>query len=264
MVFIEDALLNREDKVITIATQNPVFCFENEKLDKVCEKLINGFRRMAVVNGSKEVIGIITITDFLKSLFVDFDLKKSVKEIMNREPLVLEESDNIDFLLKMFKFSKRGGFPIVDKNSKLVAMVSERDFLKNFKDVFFNVKVRDAMTKKPLIVKPSFTIRDVIKSFILTGYRRFLVLDNSNNLIGIVTSIDALKFLYSNNFSDEAFNYDITKIMVKDILSINFNEDLSEFIKITYNKFVGGLPVLDDDNKLVGLITERDIINFIE
>jgi acetoin utilization protein AcuB len=49
-------------------------------------------------------------------------------------------------------------------------------------------------------------------------------------------------------------------IMNKNVLTIAPDVDIYEAVKIMKTNRVGGLPVVEDEN-LIGIITERDIVN---
>jgi predicted transcriptional regulator len=52
-------------------------------------------------------------------------------------------------------------------------------------------------------------------------------------------------------------------MMVKNVFTITKDKDLSDAIKIMKSKNVDGLPVVDNENHLEGIITERDILEQI-
>ncbi len=51
-----------------------------------------------------------------------------------------------------------------------------------------------------------------------------------------------------------------SQIMTKDVISVQLDTTLEEVVKILAEKKISGLPVVDNENKLVGVITETDIV----
>lgn len=49
-------------------------------------------------------------------------------------------------------------------------------------------------------------------------------------------------------------------IMTKDVFTVHEDTTVEDAMKIIVNKKVSGLPVVDDNNKLVGIVTEGDLI----
>ena len=118
------------------------------------------------------------------------------------------------------------------------------------------------MTKKPFFLRPTLSLLDTLKIMVNTGYRRFPVVENEE-VVGIITNQDLLKYLWQNNFKTEALDEEMKKVMSKKVYSVQSNADLGEILKIMREKEIGGLVVLEGE-KLRGIITERDILNWIE
>ena len=52
-------------------------------------------------------------------------------------------------------------------------------------------------------------------------------------------------------------------IMSKDVITISENETLGVAIKRLVQSRISGMPVIDENQKMVGIISEKDILNFI-
>ena len=116
------------------------------------------------------------------------------------------------------------------------------------------------MTVEYLDFKEDLTIRDALKK-IRNEYddketiNICYVVDNKRKLIGKVT----LKDLVVNN--DEKL---IKDIMIDDIRSVNTLMDQEEVAKIIQDYDITAIPVVDSEQKLVGIITIDDVIDIIE
>ena len=62
-------------------------------------------------------------------------------------------------------------------------------------------------------------------------------------------------------FVDE--NNLISKLLTREIISINENDTIYDAIKLLSNNKIGALPVINNQKKLCGIVSERDIINAI-
>jgi CBS domain-containing protein len=263
-VRLELAGIKRESKIITIANLNPVACKSSEKIyDAVDIVLKTGHRRVPIISGKRDLEGIVTITDLLDAFLRKQDFAETLETIMIREVLFCEESDTIDFVLRKMKLSRRGGFPIVDVNKKLVGIISERDFVKFFSNVIFDVSIEEVMSKKPLFVTPEISILDCLKTIVNARYRRLPVVEDGK-LIGIVTSVDLLRYIKEHSFKFEDLDEPLDLIMKKDVFTIHKNVDISEAIRIMRARDIGGILIVNDKNNLEGIITERDILEEIE
>ena len=108
------------------------------------------------------------------------------------DPITLSPEANIGEAMHLMKDNKIGGIPIVDKDNKLVGILTNRDlrFEKNTKR-----KVQDVMTKDNLVTAPLGT--DLLKAeVILQKYKieKLPVVDKNKKLIGLITFRDILQF----------------------------------------------------------------------
>lgn len=260
-VKLEDVGLNRNDDIVKIANVNPVFSTENEKISDVAKKILKtSYRRLPILGKNGVLSGIVTIMDILDAFLRNVDFNGAVNSIMARDVIVCNYKDTIDFVLKKFKFSRRGGFPIAGEKNKLAGIVSERDIVKHFFKVPFNVKVKDVMTRKPFIVHENLSVLDALKTMVNTKYRRLPVV-NDGKLVGIITSADLLQHIHNNGFV--YFKGEPLDVVVRrHVFTVSGNVDLSEAVRIMKEKDVGGLLVVDGA-AIEGIITERDILGEI-
>ncbi len=263
MVKLEDAGISRNHPISFLMNKKVVLCKERETIENVCRKILKtGHRRIPIVNNKKRLTGILTITDILDVILRGEDVKNSVSNIMIREVLFCEENERIGFVIKKLKISRKGGMPIVDSKRKVRGIVSERDFVWNFDSINFGVRVKDVMSSKPIHIQSSYSIMDCLRTIVNSKFRRLPVLDGTD-LIGIVTSVDILRFLFENKFDLETLDDDLSLVYKEDVFKINGEKDLSEAIRLMKEKDVGGL-IVASENILKGIITERDILEEIE
>lgn len=55
----------------------------------------------------------------------------------------------------------------------------------------------------------------------------------------------------------------VKHLMIEDVVTVNPNITIKDTIKTLYEKHVGSIIILDDDQKCVGIFTERDAIRII-
>jgi CBS-domain-containing membrane protein len=139
----------------------------------------------------------------------------------------------------------------------------------------------EIMTRKVVTVNKSLSIKELSKLFIENRFNGIPVIDDNNNVIGVVTQgdlieqnknlhiptvialFDAVLFLES----EKKFESDVKKLTgttVEDIyhkhaISVSPNTDINEITTLMAEKDIHTLPVLDG-HKLVGIIGKRDVI----
>jgi len=141
-----------------------------------------------------------------------------------------------------------------------VAVVSEWDFVKLINQPT-GVKVSEVMVERPFFVRKDYNIYDVAKMMCRGGTRRLPVVEN-NILLGVVTPTDILMHLrkkgkYEDFFSDKTR---IENLMSREAFTTNSEADIFSVVGVMKNAGVGGLPVVDDE-ELIGIVTERDIVD---
>lgn len=91
--------------------------------------------------------------------------------------------------------------PVVE-NNKLVGIVSLIDFMRKIQnaslddndDVYQNTSVTDIMTRNPIHVNPSASLKDVIVILASGEFHALVVVDN-DELKGIITTADILRYI---------------------------------------------------------------------
>lgn len=130
------------------------------------------------------------------------------------------------------------------------------------------MRIRDVMTKNPVIVDSEAFVLDAQKIMQENNIRRLPVVDKGK-LVGIVTKHDLLEASPSRATSLSVFelNYLIAKMKVKDIMkkdpmTVGPDTPFEEALRLGQEKKIGSFPVVEK-GKLVGITTESDIIRFV-
>ena len=130
-------------------------------------------------------------------------------------------------------------------------------------------------SKNIVTLPPTTNIMGTAKTMLKYGFRRVPIADaGTNRLVGIITSLDIVDFLggglrhnivknrYKGNLA-AAINEDVREIMKKDVVSLGVNDNISNAIKTMIEKNIGGIPIVDDDNVVVGIVSERDFVRTV-
>lgn len=111
--------------------------------------------------------------------------------------------------------------------------------------------VNDIMSTNPITVNPETTVLEAEKLMSLNKIGRLVVLDG-NVVIGMVSDGDLVV--------EHELNTAIEKFISRDIIKIRANTTVQEAARFLSDHNIGGLPVLDEDNKLIGIVTADDIV----
>ena len=129
------------------------------------------------------------------------------------------------------------------------------------------------IAKSPVItMAPTTPIYDAIQIMVKEGFRRIPVVDpGTKRLRGIITATDIIDYFgggekfqiiqrkYAGNFF-KAINEPVKSVMAREVVSIPIFAKISDAIELMKEHRVGGLPVVDEENRVWAIVTERDIV----
>ena len=124
------------------------------------------------------------------------------------------------------------------------------------------MKVVDVMTKDPLTLTPNETIGQA-DELMNTNKIRQLPVVQGKDLIGIVTDRDIRSFLSGSlgvEAREEALNTKVREIMTTEPMTVSSDDDLQEAIELMIDEKIGGIPVVDEAEGLVGIVTYVDVL----
>ncbi len=118
-----------------------------------------------------------------------------------------------------------------------------------------SVKVRDYMTRRVLSFSPEESIVTALRTLLKEGHAGGPVLDETGNLVGMLSEIDCLKEVLQGGYYQSAGD-SVSDHMTTEVDKVQADDDILS----TSDLFLKGrrrLAVVED-GKLVGLITRQD------
>ncbi|MET1123982.1 MAG: CBS domain-containing protein [Archaeoglobaceae archaeon] len=114
-----------------------------------------------------------------------------------------------------------------------------------------DIKVADYMTRKVFTLKPENTVADVIKLIKESGHDSFPVVDDEMRVVGYVSAVDIV---------DKPPETKVKDIMSKELYVAREFMNLRDAARIMFRTGHSKLPVVDENNRLVGIISNADVI----
>ncbi len=126
------------------------------------------------------------------------------------------------------------------------------------------LKVVDVMTREPLTLTPTETVGQADELMNQNKFRQIPVVVNKE-LVGIVTDRDVRSFLSGSLLGDtydreRALNTPIREIMTAEPVTVSPEDELQDALELLIEEKIGGIPVVDDGEGLVGIITYVDML----
>ncbi len=130
-----------------------------------------------------------------------------------------------------------------------------------------------SIAKKTVVTAPqTATIKEAAETMVKNKFRRLPITNpGTGQILGIVTAMDILNFLgggdkykiveekYQGNFLG-AVNESVKEIMTRKVEVLSHKDSINDAINKMMKKEVGALPVVNSDQKMVGIVSERDFV----
>jgi len=283
----------KKGSIMEIATTEVVTTPLTSTIMSVLKMMVTySFRRVPVVDpGTKRLEGIITGTDIInffgggeKHRIVEerYDnnllvaINEDVREIMTRGVTSLEFTSDWEEAVEIMLEKNVGGCPVVDREERVVGIVTERDMLEFLaSQTKFDGKAEDFMTRGIVCIKPDTTIEEAMRTIISRKIRRLPVVEDGI-LLGLITSSTLLRYFGSGEAFRMLVTGDADEILRKPIKIILSDENILEYRELLtfppeenilsiarkmIEKNHGAALIMKES--LEGLITERDLVEFL-
>lgn len=112
--------------------------------------------------------------------------------------------------------------------------------------------VRDVMTREIMVGKPSDNIKDVARRLIERGVDHLPIVDDEGKLVGIVTSWDLARAIAQDRRQ-------LQEIMTRRVVTAKEDELIDTTVRRMAQHNISGVPVVDEQNRVVGIVTTDDI-----
>jgi CBS domain-containing protein len=129
--------------------------------------------------------------------------------------------------------------------------------------------VADVMSPDPVTLCPDDTIGQAEEIMDERGFRQIPIVSRKE-LVGILTDRDIRSFVSGRLFGapeerDRAMNTRISTVMTTKPISVEPEDELSDVIELLIEGKIGGIPVVDGERGLVGIVTYVDVLTkFLE
>ncbi|HHJ50574.1 MAG TPA: CBS domain-containing protein [Phaeodactylibacter sp.] len=123
-----------------------------------------------------------------------------------------------------------------------------------------NERLSSIMTTDVFTVKPDDTLAHVHDILLNKRFHHLPVVDDNNKLLGIITSYDLMK----PGVSPEKFaETPVKEVMTSRVASLRPEELIGGAARVFLENLFHGLPITDDDGKLVGIVTTHDVLKYV-
>lgn len=232
------------------------------------------FRHLPVLDAESRVVGMLTPTDLLQvarggAKQRDF----GVSDVM-RPAVTIREEEDLETAVQRMRERGIHALPVVSAGDRLVGIVTDVDLLIGFTGeqpearLLERTPVEAIMTRCPITVRAEASVGDAARALREGGFRHLPVLDQGGRLVGILSERDLRAFLgvEIERFSKatlDALTRPVFEAMTPDPISVRAGTPLADALEILTVERVGALPVLDEMEGVVGILSYIDLLAWL-
>jgi len=113
------------------------------------------------------------------------------------------------------------------------------------------------MLTKVITASPSMTVKKTIKTLYEKHVGCVVSIDKEKKCIGIFTERDAIRLVAENVELDQPLG----NVMTKNVITIQEDSSINEVIRTIQTHSIRHLPVVNKEDKLVGLLSVRALLD---
>jgi CBS domain-containing protein len=245
--------------------------------DTLVQMQTNFIKRIVIATKDKP-LGIVTERDIGNFLEQDKTAKAlneiPIKYVMKKSPIIIPDGvdDKLEQCATRMETFKIGSVILVDDSGILIGIVTKTDITKVFSKIYAGqYLVKDFMTRKLITCRKTDSLRFALNMINKNNISRLIVTDNNGVPVGIISTNNFLT--HSDYFSDgktrtrdyllplKSQNLQVKDLLTDNLLLIEEGEDLAKAASVMIKNKISGIPVVDKNKNLVGLIDKSDIVN---
>ena len=238
---------------------------------------------------TKTVVGVVTRTDIFKNAD-----EEQLALIMSKDIHVVDKDQSIEDAAKLLYENRIHGLPVLNKRKHLVGIISPTDILKVLIDRGNGDTAEKHCSNMVVPVYQDTPINVVMEIINITNENALPVLNDELKLAGIVSDGDLFKLSHIKESvarSDMGMGSDedqwtwegirdtirmyyatsrvslpkipVREIMVTDVKTATKHTPVIEIAKMMIKYNINHIPVVDVNNRLVGMITDIDLMRCI-
>jgi CBS domain-containing protein len=250
--------------------------------------------RVIIVDNHNKALGIITEKDIARFLYQEVPNRQlneiRLDKVMSKNLITVTEEQDVISCAKIMLQNNISSIIVVNNqknvDSFLTGIFTKTDLVEVYARHYIGKNsVAKYMTKRVFTVAPDETIQTALMLMISNKVSRVVVVTRNNKPVGIITGYDLLPISASFGTGTNRSYWTIQEksigkrkrehtfipsgikemflardVMTYDPIVITKDSDLAEAALIMMRNRISGIPVIDLDNTLAGIVTKTDII----
>ncbi len=185
-----------------------------------------------------------------------------IADVMTRNVYTVREWEELGLTSDLMRFRRFRHLPVLDSHDKVVGVVARVDLVEAAGRPGNPrlVPVYDVMHRPPLTIRPDADLAEAVQIMRDKHIHSLPVIDDAGKLCGIVTDSDLLGALSGTRMPVQSFTeVPVARLMTPDPITIGVEQSLGDAAGAMLEIGVRHLPVIDENFRLVGMVSERDL-----
>ena len=192
-----------------------------------------------------------------KSFLYEIGNTKIISLIDKSRPIGYSD-DSVATLRKIIRTTGARALPIIDKNTGNFIGIIDRGDILIVSSTKTNAIASSIVKELPIELNPDIKIIDALELMFKYDKWELPIIENKK-YIGLFSISDIVRFLF-NNAKDYLKSLKAEDYMTKDPIVVSPDDPISKIWKKMVELKYAGLPVANEKQKLVGIITQFDLI----
>lgn len=232
--------------------------------------LATGIHHLPVVDEGK-IVGVVSDRDFLTWSDDAHVTEMSVGELMTSAPEIAHPSEPLREAAARMAALRIDCLPVVD-DGRVVGILTSSDIVAErgrliFKGAKGDVpSVATVMVKNPIYVAPDDTLLGAVVRMAQERIRHMVVADERRQVVGVLSDRD-LRLLVGDerlkNMGQDVEKLPVSWAMTPNPHVIRHDDSVFELASYFIDERVGALPVVDDEERLVGIVSYVDLLGYL-
>ncbi|MEM5788195.1 MAG: CBS domain-containing protein, partial [Syntrophobacteraceae bacterium] len=215
-----------------------------------------------------------------------------VRDVMTGHPKTITLSARADKVAELLLSSRFTGVPVIDDENHPIGIITESDLIYRAgmpmrlgllskydagrkSAVLADLSTRTAeeiMTKPAVCIEESKLLNDAVALMLRKKVNRLPVVNALYEVVGILSRVDVFRAIMHEapdwkSFVDQNVIVEnlrsVSDIMCRDTLTVSPGLPIEEVVRTAESKDFLGLPVVDDNGRFLGLLSDQDMLEEI-
>ncbi len=257
-----------------------------EALDTLAKNNVSGMPILK--KDTKNIAGVITRTDIFKNSDED-----QIALVMNKDFYFIKKNQDISDAAKLFFENKIHGLPVINNKKNLVGILSPKDIIKKML-LKNNCNINDYFSNLVVPIYENTPINIVMEIINITNENALPILNDKLQLTGIISDGDLFKLstikegiersdiglgddedqwtwegirdtvrLYYSTTQVTIPSIPVKEVMITNVKKASKNTPVCDVANIMIKNDISHVPIVNADDRLVGMISDIDLMSCI-